>query len=186
MKRAKPGSNRGVTIAALLAAIGVCTALLPWGRWFSVSFDEVAEARLRSRAERYQELRRLGDWRALYEMTAPTHRRRCTLENFLGLYGANLIEVERLQTKSIDIDRLARTADVEMDMVGRLVPDRLPADKRRGFQVNDPALLRKAEALTIGWVWDDDDWFFLMDPVAVGGRAPGGREAVALQPGKKK
>lgn len=185
MKRSKSNPNRRLTIVALLVAIGVCAALLPWQRWSAVAFDEVADARLRTRAVRYQELRRQGDWQALYEMTAPAHRRRCTLETFLGLYGANLIEVERLETKSVDIDRLARTAEVEMDMVGRLVPERLPPDRRRGFQVTDPASLRKAEPLTVEWVWDEDEWFFLMDPVAVGGKAPDGRDAVALQPAKK-
>jgi hypothetical protein len=173
--------NRRSRIAALVVGIAACVALLPWGEWSGVPFENVARSRLEQRVARYQELRRKDDWPALYEMTAPGQRRRVDRQSFLGLYGLGVLRIHRIDTKAIEIDTAARTALVAMTTVGELVPEKLPAQFRK-VRVDDPAGLRQVGDIEIAWVWDDGEWYFQMDREVVAGVDGKGRAVIPAVP----
>jgi hypothetical protein len=161
------------------SAIGVLLGTLGLGAWhLQRDKDDFsgAEPRLEKRIDQYLELRRKGDWSALYEMTDPRHRLVVDLKRFLNVYDHKALKLHEIRCTSFEIDPEARAADVHLFTSAELDPSQLPEQMRASFHEEHPEHLKQEREHTQRWVWFEGDWHYLMDREIVSGRARDGRE----------
>lgn len=159
-------SNRLVPIL-LLIGIALCIALLPWGRWFGKSRDEL----LSERVAEYVQLRLAEDWPAIYSLIDPGDRRIVPMQRFLVLYGSGAIKPLALSEISREVG--ATEAEVELNLDGELQLDRIPQSARNSLAGHDPAARRQAAPFETKWKWRDGKWWLLLDEQARTGRVEG-------------
>ncbi len=172
-------SGRSATTFLLVAAIAAGSLLAAWRPW---SKPVPTEERLRARLDSYTELRRASDWKTLFTLVDPIEQARVGQDSFLRFFGQEMTRLVAIEVKEAHMDADRGTAAIDVEIEHELIPERLPANYRRGLKVEDKSTLRQRSPYTLEWVWRDGDWYFSLDRVVLTGRDKEGRRASPAQP----
>jgi len=164
-------SSRKVVAGLLILGIGTCIALLPWQRW--LSGVPTHERILGDRVARYIELRKSGDWNAVYALMDPRDRARKTQFEYLRLVGNSPLKVHEMTDKAHTIDWQKGTATVTLSLDCELNRASLPAYIQN--LKADPGSTRKTDDFQTDWAWSEGTWWLRMDREVLTGKTADGR-----------
>jgi len=162
---------RCVVAVVLLGAIAWSLVDLARG---GVSTEAARRSALEKSVERYAELRRREDWKALYAMVDPDQRAAVSESRFLAIFGTPVVRFSGIDAAVASVEPGARRATARLAADVELVVAALPEPYRRVRVENDAALRQRAEH-TIAWVWRGGAWYWQLEKEVAAGKDARGR-----------